>query len=73
MNLTSRIIAYEDGELYDFNDVRDLFQDLINTGMAWTLQGSYGRMAMHFIESGYCTRPTTKEIVESLVKEGEPE
>jgi hypothetical protein len=31
----------------------DLFAELIKNGMAWTLQGSYGRSAMNLIESGY--------------------
>ena len=30
-------------------------QALIDSGMAWQLQGSYGRMAQAFIDAGYCT------------------
>lgn len=30
------------------------WQYLIDTGMAWTLQGWFGRTAVHFIESGVC-------------------
>jgi hypothetical protein len=29
-------------------------QELINTGMAWKLEGSIGRQAMDFITAGYC-------------------
>ena len=33
------------------------WQHLINTGLAWTLQGSFGRRARDLIEQGYCTNP----------------
>ena len=47
------IIAYENGELDD-TDTVFLFQGLIDNGMAWNLQGSYGRMAASLIEAGLC-------------------
>ena len=53
-NLTDMIIKYEMGELDDI-EIIALFQELINTGLAWRLQGSYGRAAKHLIEAGYCT------------------
>ena len=46
------------------------WQTLIDNGMAWTLQGWFGRTAMHYIESGYCIRardtPDMSEISESV-------
>lgn len=49
----SQMIAFESGELSD-EDTISLFQDLINSGLAWQLQGFYGRTAMALIEAGHC-------------------
>ena len=48
------IVRYECGEMDD-NEVVVLFAYLIKTGMAWQLQGHYGRMARDFIEAGLIT------------------
>lgn len=53
MDLTTQIIMYEQDELNEEETI-SLFQDLIDTGMAWSLQGHYGRTAQHLIESGLC-------------------
>ena len=53
MNQIDKIMAFESGEL-DFDSTVELFQDLIDSGLAWQLQGSYGRMANSLIENGYC-------------------
>ena len=46
------IIAYEQGELND-QEVVCLFAELVKSGMAWSLQGSYGRTALALIEEGW--------------------
>ena len=52
-HLTDMIIKYEMGELGDLDCIA-LFQELIDTGLAWRLQGWFGRHAMHLIEEGLC-------------------
>ena len=52
MNLVSKIIAFESGELDD-KGIINLFSELIKTGQAWTLQGCYGRMAQRLIDANY--------------------
>jgi hypothetical protein len=48
------IMSYECGQLSDHGMVY-LFADLIESGDAWTLQGSYGRTAMSLINAGIIT------------------
>jgi len=49
-------IKYEAGEL-DHAETVEFFQTLIDTGMAWKLQGSYGREAQRLINAGELTPP----------------
>lgn len=55
MTQIDKIIAYEQGELGETETI-ELFQELIDNGMAWKLQGHYGRTAMYLIENGLCER-----------------
>ncbi len=48
-----KIIAYENGEMSQEETV-SFFQELIDSGLAWQLQGSYGRAARGFINEGLC-------------------
>lgn len=50
-DLSDDIIAFESGELGQ-DQVVKLFQHLVDTGQAWTLQGFYGRAARALIEKG---------------------
>lgn len=52
-DLVGKIIDYESGEMSD-EDTVEFFQYLIDTGLAWTLQGHYGRTAVALIDAGVC-------------------
>lgn len=55
MNTFDFIMDYESGALED--DALAVvvgFQMLIDSGLAWTLQGHYGRTARRLIEGGQC-------------------
>jgi len=54
--MVDKIIRYEDGTMTDDETV-EFFQELINSGLAWKLQGHYGRMASHYLEEGLCHEP----------------
>ena len=49
----STLIEYEDGEL-SFVEAVTMFQELIDCGLAWRLQGHYGRTAQNLIDEGLC-------------------
>ena len=53
MDRVDKIISYESGTMSD-DDMVSFFQELINDGSAWTLQGHYGRTAKALIDSGLC-------------------
>ena len=53
----TKIVEYENGELNDEETI-ELFQELINTGLAWQLQGNYGRFAIELLEEGFCQYPS---------------
>lgn len=55
----NKIIAYENDEM-DPDEVIEFFQELIDTGHAWRLQGHYGRTALRLIEYGLCKEAPCK-------------
>lgn len=55
-DLVDSIIAYEMGDLDD-TETLALFTTLVNTGLAWGLQGHYGRTAMDLIHAGLILPP----------------
>ena len=53
MDLVDKIIDYESGMMEE-EELITFFQELIDNGMAWSLQGHYGRTAMALIDAGLC-------------------
>jgi hypothetical protein len=53
------IMDYEGGT-QSHEDTVAMFQSLVDSGLAWQLQGHYGRTAMRMIEAGLVTRPEGK-------------
>ena len=49
--LSIAIVDYENDHLSE-DEIVELFQELVDNGMAWTLQGHYGRTAMALIQAG---------------------
>jgi len=51
-----RIIRYEEGDISE-DEAVELFTSLVKTGAAWSLQGTYGRQAIHLIQEGLIEKP----------------
>lgn len=64
-DLVGHIMDFESGEL-SARGTLDLFSELIKTGQAWQLQGSYGRAANQLILDGWIDK--NGEILRSLDK-----
>lgn len=69
-NLLSTIMSYEQGDLDDETTI-DLFRFLVDTGMAWKLQGHYGRTAAAMIEDGVISPPSPFQVVAGNLATGE--
>jgi hypothetical protein len=48
-----KIMRFENGDMGE-DEVIEMFQGLIDSGLAWSLQGFYGRLARDLIQAGYC-------------------
>jgi hypothetical protein len=55
LQLFDSMLAWEEGELNE-DEIVVLFQRLVDNGMAWTLQGMYGRQAQRLIDAGLVHR-----------------
>jgi len=56
--LFERITSFEFGEL-DTDEIVILFQDLVDDGIVWELQGNYGRLAARLLKTGEVVATTT--------------
>jgi hypothetical protein len=54
MDQVDKIMKYEGGEMSDEETV-EFFQELVDSGLAWQLQGHYGRTAASLIKQGLVT------------------
>jgi hypothetical protein len=74
MDTVSFITAYESGELEE-EAIVEGFQALIDSGLAWQLQGSYGRVAHALVMQGLCRPPMPagrRQCKPWLPAQGEP-
>jgi hypothetical protein len=58
-SLVDRIIDYETGQLEETETI-ELFQELLDSGLAWQLQGHYGRTARHLMDLGLVNQARKK-------------
>jgi hypothetical protein len=56
LHLADTLFSYEAGELDEVETV-ELFQELIDTGLVWSLQGHYGRTAAALLDQRVLTLP----------------
>jgi len=52
MPSVEEFIDWENGDMSEENEIK-FFQKLLDTGMAWTLQGMYGRRTVELLNEGY--------------------
>lgn len=52
MPSVEEFIDWENGDMSEENEI-EFFQKLLDTGMAWTLQGMYGRRTAELLNAGY--------------------
>lgn len=72
LNIVNLIMEYESGELGVEDTIR-FFGRLIESKMAWSLQGHYGRTASAFIDEGYINPfgvVNEDKLIETLSKYG---
>lgn len=66
IDIVDSIISYESGEMDTPTMIR-FFAELVRTGQAWSLQGSYGRGAKALIDAGFIS--STGEVNEGALEQ----
>lgn len=61
MDTVDKIMRYESGEMCR-DECIQFFQEIVDSGMVWTLQGSYGRTAKALIDAGLVTDHRKKKV-----------
>lgn len=51
INQINKITAYEQGDM-DEEEIIEFFQELMDSGLIWSLQGHYGRTAQAMVSAG---------------------
>jgi hypothetical protein len=60
-----QVVKYESGQLDEPTTI-ELFQSLIESGLAWSLPGNYGRTASELITLGVC-QPADRSFHEQVL------
>jgi hypothetical protein len=60
VQLVDQLIAYEEGQITGDEEVA-FFEQLVQTGTCWQLQGHYQRVAATLIEAGLISSPVHAE------------
>jgi hypothetical protein len=60
-----QVVKYESGQLDEPTTI-ELFQSLIESGLAWSLPGNYGRTASELITLGVC-HPADRALQEQVL------
>lgn len=56
IDLVGLLIGLDEGTLTEDQEI-ELFQHLVDTGLAWKLQGRIGRQAASMIDAGLISKP----------------
>jgi hypothetical protein len=65
VQLVDQLIAYEEGQITGDQEVA-FFEQLVETGTCWQLQGHYQRVAATLIEAGLINSPVHPEANTSI-------